>query len=272
MRKTIDFIHNNAPYIDTIPHVAVLEVVYGSPLYEHPERFGIRLSGRTYKVNPTLKIYYPFDEINGFLEIDIPFTATVIPFEDYTEETVDILSKNGVELMVHMPMEPESYPRNDPGKHAIYIKLPPDEIKKRIRAAIENIPLAVGMNNHMGSKATAHKRTMEIVAGALVESGLFFVDSRTSLYSCAEQEVAKRGIPTTHQDGNIDVESDTSAIARRFIELALSSRENDNGALIVGHARPNTLIAIKRVLPTLEKWGIEFITVSEMVSRRQKEN
>jgi len=215
---------------------------------------------------------HPFDEINGFLEIDIPFTATVIPFEDYTEETVDILSKNGVELMVHMPMEPESYPRNDPGKHAIYIKLPPDEIKKRIRAAIENIPLAVGMNNHMGSKATAHKRTMEIVAGALVESGLFFVDSRTSLYSCAEQEVAKRGIPTTHQDGNIDVESDTSAIARRFIELALSSRENDNGALIVGHARPNTLIAIKRVLPTLEKWGIEFITVSEMVSRRQKEN
>ncbi|GEM_PF-1272580 len=213
---------------------------------------------------------HPLDDVKGFLDLGIPFTATVIPFEKYTNEVGRALSENGIEIMVHMPMEPESYPKEDPGKHAIYVNLSPDEIKKRVTEAIASVgPAAVGMNNHMGSKATADKRTMAAFADALYESGLFFVDSRTSIYSCAEQEVEKRGIPTTHQDGNIDVESDTSFIAARFIELALKSRESPDGMLIVGHAQKNTLIAIKRVLPSLEEWEIEFITVSELIARRQ---
>ncbi|HDR91126.1 MAG TPA: hypothetical protein ENN75_02635, partial [candidate division Zixibacteria bacterium] len=92
---------------------------------------------------------------------------------------------------------------------------------------------------------------------------------RTTPYTCAMKVMGEYEIPTTCQNGNIDIVDDTSAIARRFIELALSSRESEDGVLIVGHARPNTLIAIKRVLPDLEKWGIEFINASELVARRQ---
>ncbi|MGC9314350.1 MAG: divergent polysaccharide deacetylase family protein [bacterium] len=213
------------------------------------------------------------DAVKGFLDLPIPFTASVIPFEKHTESSADALSEKGIEVIVHMPMEPQSYPKDDPGPKAIYVKLPSSEIQKRVREAIAQIPTAVGMNNHMGSEATSNLSTMELVANALKDSGLFFIDSRTTPYTCAMKVMGEHGIPTTCQNGNIDVVDDTSAIARRFIELALASRESEDGVLIVGHARPNTLIAIKRVLPDLEKWGIEFITASELVARRQeKEN
>jgi len=212
----------------------------------------------------------PFEQVEGFLDLPITFTAAIIPFQKYTDESAVAISEKSIEIIVHMPMEPESYPKNDPGPKAVYVKLPPAEIRKRIREAIEEIPMAVGMNNHMGSCATANKAIMQIVGETLKDSGLFFIDSRTSPYTCAEKEIGALGIPVTCQNGNIDVENDTSAIARRFIELALSSRESEDGVLIVGHARPNTLIAINRVLRDLDKWGIEFIQASELLARRQK--
>ncbi len=214
----------------------------------------------------------PLSSIGGFLKLDISFTASVLPFEEFTAEVYEALAERDIEIIVHMPMEPESFPKDDPGENAIFVNLPKREIERRIVLAIEKMPNAVGMNNHMGSKATSDRDAMSAVACALDESGLFFIDSRTSLYTCAEKEARKHGIPTTCQDGNIDVVDDTSAIARRFIDLALSSRESECGILIVGHAKKNTLIAIERVLPTLEKWGIKFIPVSELVSQRAKEH
>ena len=210
----------------------------------------------------------PVKDIRGFAKLDIDFTASVLPFEEYTGEVCSFLTEAGIEQIIHMPMEPVSYPSNDPGENAIFVKLPELEIKRRVRKAIEKVPHAVGMNNHMGSKATSDERTMEIFAEALCESGLFFIDSRTSVYSCASKMTKRRGIPTVEQNGNIDLVEDTTEIAARFIELALSSHESDEGKVLVGHARPNTLAAIQRVIPKMDDWGIVFITASEMISRR----
>ncbi|MCK5832496.1 divergent polysaccharide deacetylase family protein [bacterium] len=213
----------------------------------------------------------PLNKIKGFLDLGIPYTASVMPFEEFTPEVYAALVAKEIEIIVHMPMEPDAYPKVDPGEKAIFVDLPEKEIIKRIETAIANLPKAVGINNHMGSRATADKKTMCIVGKALKNSGLFYIDSRTSVYTCAEEEIGKCGIPVTSQDGNIDVVDDTSAIARKFIDLALRSRETKDGMLIVGHARPNTIIAIKRILPSLDKWGIEFVSASEMVSHRSIE-
>ena len=43
---------------------------------------------------------------------------------------------------------------------------------------LDSVPGAVGVNNHMGSAATADPRLMRVVARVLARRGLFFVDSR----------------------------------------------------------------------------------------------
>ncbi len=214
----------------------------------------------------------PLKDMRALIDIGIPFTASIMPFEPFTEEVYNALVAEDIEIIIHMPMEPEGYPKVDPGDKAIFVDLPPREVRRRIENAIARLPNAVGMNNHMGSKATTDRNTMTAFAEALANSGLFFIDSRTSVYTCAEEEVGKRGIPTTSQDGNIDVVDDTLAIARSFLDLALAAKESESGMLIVGHARPNTIVAIKRVLPTLKKWGVEFVSASEIISHRTTED
>jgi radical SAM superfamily enzyme YgiQ (UPF0313 family) len=65
--KTIEFIRNNSEYIDRFRSVSLSRVEYGTPLYNEPERFGIK------NLKPILgdhtmndRKWFAFDEINGF--------------------------------------------------------------------------------------------------------------------------------------------------------------------------------------------------------------
>ena len=49
---------------------------------------------------------------------------------------------------------------------------------RRIVAAIEDVPYAIGINNHMGSKATADERVMKILVDICKERNLILLDSR----------------------------------------------------------------------------------------------
>ena len=55
-----------------------------------------------------------------------------------------------------------------------------NEIRSEVEAAIAAVPGAIGVNNHMGSKATADSRVMQTVLGAVWDAGLIFLDSRTT--------------------------------------------------------------------------------------------
>ena len=66
VRMTVDFVRNNALYINKINFISCLQVRYGSALYEHPDKFGIRISGRACGVGHRMGTrHYPFDEVNG---------------------------------------------------------------------------------------------------------------------------------------------------------------------------------------------------------------
>ena len=64
----------------------------------------------------------------------------------------------GHEVYLHLPMEPIGSP--DPGPNAILVGLEPDELRRRLGWAFDRVPLATGVNNHMGSRATSEPETM----------------------------------------------------------------------------------------------------------------
>ena len=53
------------------------------------------------------------------------------------------------------------------------------EINRIIQNAINRVPYAVGMNNHMGSAMTSDRQAMDRVIKALNHSDLYFLDSVT---------------------------------------------------------------------------------------------
>jgi uncharacterized protein len=97
------------------------------------------------------------------LELPIPLTVAVMPLMETTQKDAELAHRLGHEVIVHMPMEPIRGKPSWLGPGAITTDLSNKEIRKRVEAAIESVPYAVGMNHHMGSKATADERVMRVV-------------------------------------------------------------------------------------------------------------
>ena len=114
-----------------------------------------------------------------------PFvTLAFLPYASDVVSQVALARSAGHEVLLHMPMEPLSG-SNDPGPNALYVDLEFREMLRRLRWAFDQIPHAVGLNNHMGSKFTADENAMATVIGEMKSRDLIFLDSRTTPESIA---------------------------------------------------------------------------------------
>ena len=86
------------------------------------------------------------------------------------------------------------------------------------------MPGAVGVNNHMGSAATADPRVMRAVARVLARRGLFFVDSRTTTATVAERVVREEGVLSVSRRVFLDDVATDDAVERAFAGLLVHVR------------------------------------------------
>lgn len=201
-----------------------------------------------------------------FLEMDVPITISILPGTPYSRATAQAARRAGKEVLLHAPMQPEGYPTVDPGEGALLLDHTPGEIRAILNAAIDEIPEAVGVNNHMGSAFTRDRGRMRTVVGVLKERGLFFLDSMTTPQSTGFSEAARAGIPALRNNMFIDSQLDelgTVDVARQLAELEAIARSR-GGAVGIAHPYPETLRSLKRLLPEMVGRGIELVGISEL--------
>jgi len=139
-----------------------------------------------------------------------------------------------------------------------------EEIQGRMLAALDQIPMAIGVNNHQGSKGSADQRIIANVARILKERNLFFIDSRTTIETVAESTMEVYGVPTARNTLFLDNEDDEEKITKQLMELVRKS--DKSGTVIgIGHARQKTLNVLKQHIPELQKKGYKFEFVSKML-------
>ncbi|WP_245809777.1 divergent polysaccharide deacetylase family protein [Cohnella massiliensis] len=199
------------------------------------------------------------------LELPVRLTVAVMPFLPTTRRDAEEAHAKGHDVIVHMPMEPV---RGNPkwlGPNAILTSLSDGEIRERVEKAIADVPHAVGMNNHMGSRATADERVMRIVLQVCKEKGLFFLDSRTSHRSVVSKVAAELGVPTIRNDVFLDDVYSARHVARQ-LDVVLEKLEKDEKCVVIGHVGPPGLItsdALKSAIPQLQK-KVMFVTLSQL--------
>ena len=138
------------------------------------------------------------------MQLPIHFTAAVMPFMPTTKRDAELAHKLGHEVIVHMPMEPNRGKPEWLGPGAIMTNLSDEEIRKRVEDAIHDVPFAIGMNNHMGSKVTADERVMRIVLSVVRKHGMFFLDSRTTFKTVIPKLSAELGVPLLSNEVFLD--------------------------------------------------------------------
>ncbi len=201
----------------------------------------------------------------GFLTLNTPVTAAVLPGKPYSKQIGIIADSLGCEVMVHMPMEPFDIAEEDSGGYLLTERLNAGEVASRVAAAFTELPMAAGMNNHQGSKATTSLQLMKDLARILKKREKYFIDSFTNPESRAFLTMHRFGVKTEVRQLFLDNQPDQAHITAQLDSLALLSQ--DRGVVIgIGHAtKAATLEALSRELPRLKSAGYRFLRASEVV-------
>ncbi len=202
--------------------------------------------------------------VERFCALPWPLTLAILPNEGRAAEVAAMAIRQGHEALLHLPMEPLAFPEEDPGDGAIFVRQDGATIRALVRQALREVPDVAGVNNHMGSRATADSRVMEEILGELKVQDLFFLDSRTSAESLGYAMASAMGVPAARRDLFIDPVNEVAAVEDRLWALAALA-EDQGEAIGIGHDREQTLLALQAVLPRLESRGHQLVPVSQLV-------
>lgn len=206
---------------------------------------------------------YDLAALDALLALPAAFTYAVLPNSRHAEEAVKRLRSAKVEVILHMPMEPLDYPGKNPGEGALLLGMTPEEIRKRIDSALAVVPMARGMNNHMGSAFTADPSAMRLVLGIMKEKGLYYIDSKTIRDTTAYDVAREMGVPVAQR--NLFLDNDQSPESIRSVILELADLADQQGVAIgIGHPHPQTVAALQELVPGLVKSGLKFIPAGKV--------
>jgi polysaccharide deacetylase 2 family uncharacterized protein YibQ len=201
--------------------------------------------------------------ITAAMHVDPNINFSILPNARLALEDANLLHDHGFEVLCHMPMEPEQYPRVSPGGGAVLTSMSDVEIARTTAAGLQAVPFARGMNNHMGSRATADRRVMESVLSALPH-GMYFIDSRTTGSSVAAEVARERRVRTASRSIFLDDVINEPAIRQQLRALAREA-EVRGVAVGIGHMYPATVRVLLADVPVLRREGFRFVRASEAV-------
>tara|TARA_A100001011_G_scaffold57290_1_gene56378 strand:+ start:6908 stop:7759 length:852 start_codon:yes stop_codon:yes gene_type:complete len=207
---------------------------------------------------------YRNDSISdGFINLPVPITCAVLPGHSQSSRIAKKVVNAGKEVIIHMPMQSSVASSGEDG-FKLKTGMTSEEIEWRLSEALSDIPEAIGINNHQGSKATSDKRVMAVVASVLKNNNKFFLDSRTSSKTVAENTMRSAGVPTARRHIFLDNDLNTENILSQLDKL-VEIAEKKGLAIGIGHVKRNTLEVLQKKIPDLIDRGIEFKFLSQVV-------
>ena len=192
-------------------------------------------------------------------------TLSIIPELKYTQKTAELAKSNGKEVMVHLPMEPEAREGLVIGPKTILSRMSPPEVESLFEEMVTNVPYAVGMNNHMGSKATSDRALMAEVLALTKLHRFYFIDSRTTPATQGYAMARELGVPTNFRSVFLDDKKNV-LYTEYQLDVLLKRMLNQGSAIAIGHPYPTTIEALRKKLPEFERRGVKIVFVSDLVS------
>lgn len=208
--------------------------------------------------------------VEKLMSCGVPLTCAVLPNVDNTEKNIEMITKNGHELILHMPMQshvnlPESW------YGPVYIKNndSADEACRKLDECFKNFPNVKGFNIHIGSGVSRNKELMKVIYNFAKNRNLYFLDSRTIVTNATEDACADTDSIYLGRDVFLEADKNRSysGVKSRLLESASIAKEKGY-AIAIGHVGAeggeNTAKAICDTLPELEKMGVKIVPLSEI--------
>ncbi|MCL6743132.1 divergent polysaccharide deacetylase family protein [Kosakonia sp. R1.Fl] len=208
--------------------------------------------------------YRPQTE-NQVLAMPQAVSVAVLPNATHAREMATKAHNSGHEVLIHLPMAPLS--KQPLEKDTLRPEMSSAEIERIISDAVNKVPYAVGLNNHMGSAMTSSLFGMQKVMQALERYNLYFLDSMTIGNSQALRAASGTGVKVIKRKVFLDDTQNEGDIRRQFDRAVQLARRNGS-AIAIGHPHPTTVRVLQQVLPSLPA-DITLVRPSDLLNEPQ---
>jgi uncharacterized protein len=214
-------------------------------------------------------IGYDLGPVRELLKIDADITFAILPLCSHTHEAAEMLHDARRETLLHLPMEPASYPREKPGNGALFTDMNDKELLFQLDKDLASVPYISGVNNHMGSKFMSDEEKLTVIFSRLKKKKLFFIDSRTTADTKTAEVSSKVGLPVASRKIFLDNNRDYDEIYKKLMEVARDTGAgNSTPIIIIGHPYPETIRAIKDAASILRSKGVQVVPASRLIKEK----
>lgn len=197
-------------------------------------------------------------------------TFAYLPYAPDTRTLAHQAYARGHEILVHLPMEPlarASDTTPNPGPHALTVEQSQPTIAANLARHLKGLEdIAVGANNHMGSRFTQWPEGMHTVLARLQDDGLMFLDSVTTARTATRDASQGLTLPLLRRDVFLDDQPDP-AIVQSQLERAIAMARRNGSAIAIGHPHPSTLAVLAERLPQLEAEHVTLVPLTALISQ-----
>ncbi|MCB5230102.1 MAG: divergent polysaccharide deacetylase family protein [Candidatus Cloacimonas sp.] len=203
--------------------------------------------------------------LDDWLNTDPNVTFAILPDLKHSTTVMEKANAMGRETMLHLPMEPIDYPRNNPGDSAVLVENSDREIIRITEGHLKQLSKVKGVNNHMGSLATADERVMSAVLDVIKKNNLYFVDSKTTVHSVGLDLAQRKMIPAIARDLFLDAPNTSEKTVRERVNQLKNMKGNKERVVVITHCFDRERIkGMNMFIEEAKKLGYEIVPVSKL--------
>lgn len=188
-------------------------------------------------------------------------------FSPYPAETAELMKsaqEDKRDTLILIPMEPASYPKEDPGPKALLTRLSEQENQKSLNSLLARAEGTVGAINYMGSRFLSDEKSMTPVFTGLKAKNLFFIEDSALPTAATAMAAQQADIGYMAADFAIDDKPSEQNIRQNLIELERRATEKGR-AIGIMHPYPVSISTLQSWASTLDNRGIRLVPLSDMI-------
>lgn len=190
-------------------------------------------------------------------------TYAFLPQTPYAREQATRAHELKREVMLHLPLESDL--GNPLGTGGLTLTMSREEFLATLKQDLDSVPYVAGVNNHMGSLLTRDPTAMRWLMSSLREEDLFFIDSRTTDATVAEQVARDNLVASGRRHVFLD-HIQSKEVVREQLQALIAMARRQGGAIGIAHPYPETMEVLAEELPKFESEGIELVPVSTLTN------
>ena len=199
--------------------------------------------------------------------LDLPSEIT-LSFSAYAERLPFWLEQSHNarhETLLAVPMEPQTFPKDDPGPKALMARNSIEENMETLHEIMDQGQGYIGMSNFMGSRFMADAKKLRPLFQYLKDIGMLFFDTTPDISTATLENVSDTRVNFLKGDVTLDKIPTDIAIRDNLRQLeAIATKQGY--AVGMASAYPVTFTAIAEWLPTLKSKNIVLTPISAVAA------